>query len=715
MCPVLPRLPRRLPVILVLMSGCCLLTAVVPFQAAAAAMNKPAVKAKPGGGKAKKSAVETTTVAVGDPQGTSYRFEAEVQLAEGPWAMFRILTPNPQDAQSPAAGEVLLSNEGEILSVALHDPNGGKGARAAGAKYRYCRAYRPKTLRPAVAAAKAKKESKAKQEMSDADRQAAEAKQAKKAAEQALAEQRRAAAAKKLQDELAAAGREPHSANDHWIPVAIDIDGKSAGVWVEGCFVGNIALPARTHGAIAVVLTKGSQARNARVMPPRESLLVPIDLSAYANDHFSVPVGQARIEAGGIEFRLPGGLQNQVNLRPAQWLEWKGDGCPWAAEGYDGGAAIAFDPRMPRLRVPCVDYVAAHVLAVADDDPNLTATLKLRPRSHHARLALQWDYSAPVPRRSELAAGSVGVPPAPQTPAGGTPTLQTSAGGTPTLHTQAGGTPAPQAVDTPAGRLAHVVVPLGAIAQDLSIPQEYYKVPTEMMEIELTKEVHTAIIAPWACRFRYRPLGSPSGVRIAAITLEKAPLQMRVTSKETGHAFVEPGTPTFQVRLENITAKPQPYTLVARARHLDGTPTEVRASGSVAAGQSAEVAMELHVPKRGYYTLEMTVIDAAKRELTRRTSFALLPPAETRKHRDQSPFGTSITAARPTGCRTVTRCSAPCTSNWACATACVSPAKFVRSMACCTAMSRTSPTRTATRRPSRGKKRSLAIPNTRPT
>ena len=81
-----------------------------------------------------------------------------------------------------------------------------------------------------------------------------------------------------------------------------------------------------------------------------------------------------------------------------------------------------------------MDYVAAHVLAVADDDPNLTSTLKLRPRSHHARLAMQWDYSVAVPRRSELAGLASG-----------------------------------QVVTTPAGRLAHVVVPLGAIAQDLSI------------------------------------------------------------------------------------------------------------------------------------------------------------------------------------------------------------------------------------------------------
>ena len=89
----------------------------------------------------------------------------------------------------------------------------------------------------------------------------------------------------------------------------------------------------------------------------------------------------------------------------------------------------------------------------------------------------------------------------------------------------------------------------------------------------MTKEVRLTRRVPDPNRLRSRPLGLPSGVRIAALTLERSPLQMRVGSKETGHAFVEPQKPTFSVHLDNVTAAVQAYRLTAEATHLDGTKT----------------------------------------------------------------------------------------------------------------------------------------------
>ena len=65
-----------------------------------------------------------------------------------------------------------------------------------------------------------------------------------------------------------------------------------------------------------------------------------------------------------------------------------------------------------------------------------------------------------------------------------------------------------------------------AFAQDMD--------PASPLEIEVTKEVRLARRNPDPARYRYRPLGLPSGVRIAAITLEKSPLQMCVTSNVDG-------------------------------------------------------------------------------------------------------------------------------------------------------------------------------------
>ena len=186
-------------------------------------------------------------------------------------------------------------------------------------------------------------------------------------------------------------------------------------------------------------------------------------------------------------------------------------------------------------------------------------------------------------------------------------------------------------LQTPAGPLFHVRVPMDtAFAQDIP----------DFIEIELTKEVRLARRRPDPNRYRFRPLGLPSGVRIAAITLEQSPLQLRVSSREIGHAFVEPQQPTFQVTLRNITSAAQEYNLTLQATHLDGSTTQTQRTGRVEANATAELSILVPTKKRGYHDLVVALGGPDKKTLLRRqTSFALLPP-DTRKHRDRSPFGT---------------------------------------------------------------------------
>jgi hypothetical protein len=340
------------------------------------------------------------------------------------------------------------------------------------------------------------------------------------------------------------------------------------------------------------------QAMSAMTAASTEGLYLLVDLSGEANANFAPPLGKGLLASGGVPFHLPRGDKDCLSLRQAQWNGWQQD-VPWSHE-----AAVPngpHDPCMPILRVPVADYLAAHLLAVADDDAHLTPAFTLRmgrfPRDGNSQ-CVQFDFAGQVPRRSELAKVA-----------------------------------AQSLVKTGGQTLCWIRVPTRlAYAQDMD--------PGRPLEIEVTKEVRLARRNPDPARFRYRPLGLPSGVRIAAFTLEKSPLQMQVTSEVPAHAFAEPQVPTFQVALTNITSVAQDYQLALAAAPLRGAKLEAARSGRVAPGQTASVSVPLAVPRRGYYDLTVTLSDGKRNELLRReTSFALLPP-DSRKHRDQSPFGT---------------------------------------------------------------------------
>jgi hypothetical protein len=394
-------------------------------------------------------------------------------------------------------------------------------------------------------------------------------------------------------------GIAPRDLKDRWLKLRIEADRHHVRFWLDGLLVSQVERPAGARGPVTLVLTQGDQVRHVNLTPLAESLFLPVDLTTFAHDRPTAPLGKANVAFVGVPFELAAAGERMVDLRHARWIEEKTDPCD-TYENYEGGPPVVHDPRMPLLRVPAMDYVAAHVLAVADDDPKTTPNFTLRAgRYGQSDQVVFHSFAATAPRQSDAAKGAPAVP-------------------------------------TPGGPFFHVRVPITeAFAQDLP----------SWMEIELTKEVRLARRLPDPNRFRSRPLGLPSGVRIAALTLERSPLQMRVTSKEPGHAFVAPQAPTFSVRLTNITASEQPYELGLALTHHDGTPLAVTRKGSVPASQSLEITLTPTAAtgpsmKLGYHDVTVALKGAAGRPLLeRRTSCCLLPP-ETRKHRATSPIGT---------------------------------------------------------------------------
>jgi hypothetical protein len=388
-------------------------------------------------------------------------------------------------------------------------------------------------------------------------------------------------------------GIAPRNLKDRWIKLRVEADRRYVRFWVDGWLVRQVDRPAGAKGPVTLALREGDQLRQVALKPLAESLFLPVDLTLLAHDRLAAPLGKDNVAIGGVPFELAAGGQNILDLRKAAWIEQKTDPQD-TYENYDGGPPVIHDPRMPYLRVPSLDYIAAHVLAVADDDPATTPNFTLRAGKYGlSEQVVFHSFPATAPRKSEA-------------------------------------TKLPPALQSAGGPFFHVRVPMGeAFAQDIQ----------HRIDIELTKEVRLTRRQPDPNRTRSRPLGLPSGVRIAALTLEPSPLQMRVTSKESAHAFVAPQKPAFTVHLTNITSAEQPYELELLLTHHDGTPLRAGAKGSVPAGQSADVALEAAPAKLGYHNVTITLKNAAGRLLERKTSCCLLPP-DTRKHRETSPIGT---------------------------------------------------------------------------
>ncbi len=414
-------------------------------------------------------------------------------------------------------------------------------------------------------------------------------------------------ATEKAQQKLIAEKIVPVSILNRTIPVRVEYQAEGLYLYLDGMLA--MVVPGQDFGGAAGIYAyQGTEFSAVRLVPAAvDSSFLKVTLDALANDHFpSSTLASAQVVTeGGVPFRLGPGARNMLNLKDARWIDAALNPSSYY-EDYDNGAPFMNDSRMPMIRVPVADYTAAHVLAYAVADPESSPVMTLRAGSYDVRgQTLQHDFAAVVPTTIEL-----------QRPGG-------------------------HGVNTPLGKLAHTVIPFSAaFGQDL--------VARPTMEIEITKEVHLQRRSPDPNRFRYRPQGLPSGVRIAAITLEKSPLQLRLASGVPGHVFELPKKPRFTLTLKNITGSAQPYQVTVRTRHLDGDMNRVTAAqipqlkGLVAPGQTAAVAFDPGFAKLGYYDLavdiQMPGAAAGGRTLMRRTTFAVLPP-DTRKHRETSPFG----------------------------------------------------------------------------
>jgi hypothetical protein len=327
-------------------------------------------------------------------------------------------------------------------------------------------------------------------------------------------------------------------------------------------------------------------------------VFVTVPLDGYANNLKAETFPAKAILVKNVPFDLvdkPGA--DNLFLKAADWSDWQADPGKYYA-AYDDTPKEKTASR-PILHIPVADYTAVWLLAAADNDPSLSPVVSLRIGSIRGReRTVYHDFSTVVPRAGEKKA--VGV-----------------------VATLPGKD----------GNLFLVRIPLGkAFAQDFKDQLQ--------LDVDVTKELRLAVRRPDPARYNIRPLGLPSGVRIYGMTFERSPIQMEVTSGESGHIFNEPQTPTFRVTLRNPSSSMVNCMVLATATDYEGNVTtnsipEVK----IGSGRSRTVSVPLTPVRRGYHDLAVEVKVGKNVVLRRDTAFAVLPP-DTRQFRDASPFGT---------------------------------------------------------------------------
>ncbi len=148
----------------------------------------------------------------------------------------------------------------------------------------------------------------------------------------------------------------------------------------------------------------------------------------------------------------------------------------------------------------------------------------------------------------------------------------------------------------------------------------------DIVELELTKQVHLFRSYPDPIVSGWQQGGRASSVHVFAVTLGEAPVGFEFQPARFGHVWTSPEVPGYAATLTNRTGADQSGTLTVTTRSFDGTEeTRQQQPVSVAKGASANVALAVPVRLNGYHEITATLAIAGRR-WTERRSFVRLAP-----------------------------------------------------------------------------------------
>lgn len=411
-------------------------------------------------------------------------------------------------------------------------------------------------------------------------------------------------------------------ASTHPLGLRIDVHAGRVGLWVDDRYVAGLAIAGAP--ALRLTLSPGNALADIATAPSADARRwVPVGLHGYRRpgswSAAEPSIGRGALTLRGVPFEV-GAPGDEIDVGLARWLR-EAVGPEGYTENYFTRNAFDSRPEDILLAVPTDDYSQAHLLCAVDPDPAKTPILSLRLTRYLEDL---YDSGG---RGDAIADSAV--------------RLERTGGRWPEGVAQVGTV----AVTTAEGQrelpLLQVAVPLraGEIPDVIDEQGIFVRRSTQHLDLELTRGLYLIKTSSYS-HHSILPVGPPSAVHVLAVTLERAPVRVRMSSRQVGNVFYAQERPALYVEMTAQRDEPFAGELRWQVHDAYGRTSEGRREVSVAAdGEPSVARIDLESETLGWYGARVSLHDRDGAQVwSQPTSFAILPP-DTRTATD-SPFGT---------------------------------------------------------------------------
>jgi hypothetical protein len=364
------------------------------------------------------------------------------------------------------------------------------------------------------------------------------------------------------------------------------VEGDKYKCWVNGRYIGEFPLEAGMDwsGPVRIMLNPGTELLSVRgrALGEKTGRFEPLSIAGVLNgegpgpsDKGADPVWQGKATVGGVPFEFPaaGSGPSAKNDHIDVGQSWTRFG---AISGYIAGnfgtfggrwiSADRIDPSRICMYVPKGRYKALHLMAVSEDRPDTVPVVTAqfyRPDAGHPI-----NFAGRVPKMESQPSGRESMP-----------------------ITLANGKP---------GKLHHVVIPLDpdAFSWFSDLPR---------IGLEITKQVQYYRAYPDPLEYSYHGAGLPSSVKIYAMTLEKAGVDIEINPEKYGHVWTAPEVPGYSIDLKNQTGKATKATVVVSTKSEDGVDHSRQVMTVELPAEATTVAVPVKLDPKRYGLHEVTV------------------------------------------------------------------------------------------------------------